>query len=136
MGSYFNPRTHEECDLVVAVPQLPLSLISIHALTKSATICQSLGIKIFFLFQSTHSRRVRLLRPNGKDTHYIFQSTHSRRVRRNLLDLTRLTSKFQSTHSRRVRQFVLNNLLCLSGISIHALTKSATADSYGRGAGM
>ena len=34
---YFNPRTHEECDLLQYVEHFKQLIISIHALTKSAT---------------------------------------------------------------------------------------------------
>ena len=57
-GCYFNPRTHEECDVIVCPYSNITIAISIHALTKSATK-PSLSMLSPCLFQSTHSRRVR-----------------------------------------------------------------------------
>ena len=78
----FNPRTHEECD------DTPC--------TTSRKRC---------LFQSTHSRGVRLISyriPYDRET---FQSTHSRGVRRVHRQPRQKPGGFQSTHSRGVRQF-------------------------------
>ena len=58
LSSYFNPRTHEECD--DTVPDVG------YVLTK---------------FQSTHSRGVRHIQDGVIDDKMIFQSTHSRGVR-------------------------------------------------------
>ena len=55
---YFNPRTHEGCDI-----RNPLVFV------------------IWWLFQSTHPRRVRRLLNKSLGTQYQFQSTHPRRVR-------------------------------------------------------
>ena len=78
--------------------------ISIHALTRSATlqrqscICQE-------IFQSTHSRGVRLNTSVDVASLVLFQSTHSRGVRP-------ATGQASQSHV---------------AISIHALTRSATA---------
>ena len=40
LSTHFNPRTHEECDKR-STPKIKPSTISIHALARSATICQS-----------------------------------------------------------------------------------------------
>ena len=78
--------------------------VSIHALTRSATI---------YMILST-----RLLE---------FQSTHSRGVRQTFHELLQVYLTFQSTHSRGVRQ---RSSLYRSGthVSIHALTRSATSN--------
>ncbi len=55
---HFNPRTHEECDFATAI-QGDNDPISIHALTRSATLPPIVG-PAHDLFQSTHSRGVRL----------------------------------------------------------------------------
>ena len=77
----FNPRTHEECDADIYGSSNRLKVISIHALTRSATIISPLETytknnfnprtheecdpvlltsnAIFLSFQSTHSRGVR-----------------------------------------------------------------------------
>ena len=53
----FNPRTHEECDYILRFILLVIQ-VSIHALTRSATQYR-LRLSGFRLFQSTHSRGVR-----------------------------------------------------------------------------
>ena len=126
-GNDFNPRTHEECDLSV-LPPSGFGVISIHALTRSATRLLTSSIRLNPKFQSTHSRGVRrLVGADLFDDSSLFQSTHSRGVRREgaLTDLNNAYI-FQSTHSRGVR---LLSVLPPSGfgvISIHALTRSAT----------
>ena len=104
--TYFNPRTHEECDHSYAASNGSGMLfqsthsrgvrhdiirtirkrarISIHALTRSATFdCPS--IVTFSRFQSTHSRGVRLPFYLDEDVVNVFQSTHSRGVRRRII---------------------------------------------------
>ena len=104
-------------------------------------------VRLFFLFQSTHSRRVRLSDNAHVFSLSMFQSTHSRRVRHRTTyrcslmncfnprtheecdsvchDVLATFIMFQSTHSRRVRhQHYLLHLRL--NVSIHALTKSAT----------
>ena len=83
---YFNPRTHEECDVFFDN--------------------QTTYNKIF---QSTHSRGVR-----PSESPYLygssqFQSTHSRGVRLPPGIITSALSGFQSTHSRGVRRYVPDN---------------------------
>ena len=53
----FNPRTHEECDDVFVINVMGEN-VSIHALTKSATL-NFASLLLYCVFQSTHSRRVR-----------------------------------------------------------------------------
>ena len=101
---YFNPRTHEGCDV----------------------LCH-LMVSIFVLFQSTHPRRVRhfgrsgsLVSPDfnprtheGCDVMTViqctmtcpFQSTHPRRVRPCSIRQWPGCGQFQSTHPRRVRHY-------------------------------
>ena len=77
----FNPRTHEECD--------------------AATFREGLQDS---LFQSTHSRGVRLFLSAIRASESIFQSTHSRGVRLAQDNTSSYPCEFQSTHSRGVRQ--------------------------------
>ena len=56
-----------------------------------------------------------------------FQSTHSRGVRPRPLTASGIATKFQSTHSRGVRQCGIVENMCYDNVSIHALTRSATA---------
>ena len=78
-------------------------LVSIHALTRSATYIHSRRCYPE-RFQSTHSRGVRLCM---SITMYLekslFQSTHSRGVRQVLKCIIHANILFQSTHSRGVR---------------------------------
>ncbi len=125
---HFNPRTHEECDIIDPVNPDVIPIISIHALTRSATAIrffQNNRIQISIhaltrsatsstvspvrsaIFQSTHSRGVRRIKEENRWTHYKFQSTHSRGVRRfSGRQSVRSRLLFQSTHSRGVRRFV------------------------------
>ena len=56
----FNPRTHEECDELGSILESTFIFVSIHALTRSATLFTLASVFFLFLFQSTHSRGVRL----------------------------------------------------------------------------
>ena len=76
----FNPRTHEECDLRCTVRRVRRGDISIHALTRSATM-MSCTFALLRRFQSTHSRGVRLTAFGKTAETMAFQSTHSRGVR-------------------------------------------------------
>ncbi len=99
-------------------------------------------------FQSTHSRGVRLGIECLQRKRTLFQSTHSRGVRQPPRRMIRWTvgfnprtheecdlgwaiggyniSRFQSTHSRGVRLSRRSPRRCISRVSIHALTRSAT----------
>ena len=100
----FNPRTHKECD------------------------CRRLtNLSQIILFQSTHSQRVRHALTVHLDGLIIFQSTHSQRVRHANPNHAGKVYKFQSTHSQRVRRYLIKFMEVNIYISIHALTKSATA---------
>ena len=123
----FNPRTHEECDLT-PFRNFHLQIVSIHALTRSATflhirrVTHCLVVSIHALTRSA----TYLIKINGMII-FLFQSTHSRGVRRHALELLELfvlcfnprtheecdccdsfsffsQAMFQSTHSRGVRQ--------------------------------
>ena len=120
----FNPRTHEECD--VTVPSVIAHfIVSIHALTRSATLIHltifvPVRVSIHALTRSATDQKSMICKIRE------FQSTHSRGVRRvkflyfsislfvSIHALTRsathagkadiyLTALFQSTHSRGVR---------------------------------
>ena len=101
----FNPRTHEECDFKLG-KTCKVCRVSIHALTKSATIRPAM-LFVSLLFQSTHSRRVRRL---TSSTVSAYESFNPR------------------THEEcdEIMQEVSKKL----SVSIHALTKSATKTWY------
>ena len=108
ISSCFNPRTHEECDLQHHCPMKQLVVVSIHALTKSATkACCWFAINDPVSIHALTKSATACLR-------------HIRSVLR----------MFQSTHSRRVRLLFLLCSLFPKWVSIHALTKSATFRSY------
>ena len=118
----FNPHTHAGCDRDEIVSSLSIN-VSIHTPTQGVTT-----ILIFHdllkMFQSTHPRRVWLLKlfpvrylHGFQSTHprrvwlifdcpfaplVQFQSTHPRRVWRIMVPDTPAFEKFQSTHPRRV----------------------------------
>ena len=105
----FNPRTHEECDydFLYSISRQ----VSFNPRTHEE--CDDMT---FVAIRST----------------WLFQSTHSRRVRLRLLGRRFRECRFQSTHSRRVRLFPCIRHRCISVVSIHALTKSATVISVKR----
>ena len=125
-----------------------IAAVSIHALTRSATKALT-AVLSDFLFQSTHSRGVRLTTNRTTDlpqefqsTHSrgvrpifillityreMFQSTHSRGVRQNSQSKLDVASLFQSTHSRGVRHPDRKHYQQFNAVSIHALTRSATS---------
>ena len=80
-----------------------LLIVSIHALTRSATVYNQDGDGKGW-FQSTHSRGVRLGSGFSAINNIGFQSTHSRGVRRKVGADESKWLMFQSTHSRGVRQ--------------------------------
>ena len=76
----FNPRTHEECDLLVAHMYANIKRVSIHALTRSATFYGSLRYAL--LTVSIHAlTRSATVPQAGAAPNVEFQSTHSRGVR-------------------------------------------------------
>ena len=121
----FNPRTHEECDSPELAITGTLSPVSIHALTRSATISQvgrhriekvsihaltrSATIKIDIII-TTCVVSIHALTRSATDTFCCyttitkFQSTHSRGVRQERQNNLILNRLFQSTHSRGVRR--------------------------------
>ena len=99
----FNPRTHEECDVV---------------------IMQYTGLKD--KFQSTHPWRVRLARLLNGIKMRLFQSTHPWRVRPKKWREFLAGIVFQSTHPWRVRRGSPIPYQRFINISIHAPMKSAT----------
>src|SRR5579875_595573 len=80
--SDFNPRTHKECDYIQLWVSFSNNLISIHALTRSATK-KNLKRRFHQTFQSTHSQGVRHHKFAQECLISVFQSTHSQGVRRN-----------------------------------------------------
>ena len=100
----FNPRTHMECDRSPTAWVSSFWLISIHALTWSATLKRT-------------SVRTQVS--------YFNPRTHMECDPRILSHCTK-THEFQSTHSHGVRPLTLTEMEQKLGISIHALTWSAT----------
>ena len=76
--------------------------VSIHTPTKGVTFLNAMQRYGFFLFQSTHPRRVWRNLHNVSHTIFVFQSTHPRRVWHSSLTRYLKAVKFQSTHPRRV----------------------------------
>ncbi|ADX69775.1 Predicted protein [Lactobacillus helveticus H10] len=85
------------------------------------------GKATHYIFQSTHSQGVRLLMWNRSGSIFLFQSTHSQGVRLNKSDYDKSSHTFQSTHSQGVRRILTSSQAQDFKISIHALTRSATA---------
>ena len=105
---YFNPRTHEECDL--------------------GLFSRSTRFKIF---QSTHSRGVRRRSRAPEDKKKVFQSTHSRGVRRQGSGKTMSLVAISIHALTRSATIVYALSLVKNIISIHALTRSATLPAVG-----
>ena len=103
----FNPRTHMECDQR-----------GYDYKWRAAR------------FQSTHSHGVRLCLLFYIRIGANFQSTHSHGVRREVKRSLKAARLFQSTHSHGVRLVGLASSLQPCALSIHALTWSATIDSW------
>ena len=103
----------------------PLRSVSIHALTRSATKpSQASGEGDTGFNPRTHEecdRNSRLFISMS----FLFQSTHSRGVRLVSIRIFRRLSPFQSTHSRGVRRCGSKAIYGWA-VSIHALTRSAT----------
>ena len=103
------------------------SSVSIHALTRSATIAFLMLFKRR-LFQSTHSRGVRHYTAIGKSaTEKSFNPRTHEECDMVSDGNSRAICVFQSTHSRGVRRFVALHSEERRLVSIHALTRSATS---------
>ncbi len=83
---YFNPCTHEECNIAVRLSNSSRPLISIHALTRSATGLVGVKALYKFVFQSMHSRGVQHKYATTGGLKRQFQSMHSRGVQRRFLE--------------------------------------------------
>ena len=122
----FNPRTHKECDNLIDSYTYLQCLISIHALTRSATVsCQrtrkAISISIHALTRSaTHQSLLR-----SWVISYFNPRTHKECDLRDIINSFTLF-RFQSTHSQGVRLKSESFYIVHEGISIHALTRSAT----------
>ena len=145
----FNPRTHGECDEEQEQAAAFFG-ISIHALTGSATIFSAFFCALITIFQSTHSRGVRLDEGGKQKSITINFNPRTHGECDQLVKCSNSTShEFQSTHSRGVRRtnrafiiirfyyfnprthgecdvLLIRKCLLLIHISIHALTGSAT----------
>ena len=113
-----------------SLPIAPVFWVSIHALTKSATFI-TLVLVVGRRLVSIHA-----LTKSATSLHFVistfrsFQSTHSRRVRRpSSRHSPRVTSSFNPrTHEEC--DSILPGSTRMPRVSIHALTKSATAGKY------
>ena len=121
----FNPRTHKECDHNSKAKSTNKSVISIHALTKSATLQSVICVSYFLIsihaltksatgdtwhsiarrhdFNPRTHKECDFTASTVKGSKQKFQSTHSQRVRHLLLLFLYGGIIFQSTHSQRVR---------------------------------
>ena len=120
----FNPRTHEECDFDAETSALEKRLVSIHALTRSAT-CVRNTPHFLALFQSTHSRGVRR---SGQTTELILSvSIHAltRSATADVLEHAAFTEVSIHALTRSATLF-LKPMEPHKVVSIHALTRSAT----------
>ena len=102
-----------------------LFIISIHALTKSATLGPDHNLPSI-RFQSTHSRRVRPSHRLNVAYEIRFQSTHSRRVRRPPDRGMYGYDCFNPRTHEECDPFYEGKKELSPKVSIHALTKSAT----------
>ena len=120
---------HKECDPSVVLPAA-YPLISIHALTRSATAESTLSSCAINDFNPRTHKECDCEFSINFIICLLFQSTHSQGVRRCVLIGDMLNFLFQSTHSQGVRR--LSNLIFadMALISIHALTRSATSRVY------
>ena len=121
----FNPRTHEECDQYIPFESCRLE-VSIHALTRSATFTEHSAMT-GFLFQSTHSRgvRLRLTRQAQRYKKRFNPRTHEE------CDLSwgviHKVTRFVSIHALTRSATSASSMVRLRiRVSIHALTRSAT----------
>ena len=121
----FNPRTHEECDFAVLFIKL-IYYVSIHALTRSATLrLRDVVSSVPGFNPRTHeecdySEMIHL------DGGIEFQSTHSRGVRPFPWQIRISGTGFNPrTHEECDNR--CNDCYVTERVSIHALTRSATA---------
>ena len=123
---HFNPRTHKECDILDAIKSWPHVSISIHALTRSAT-CFSVGyFSVAIDFNPRTHKECDLYLVCIVHAGTLFQSTHSQGVRPPFHAVFTSKAVFQSTHSQGVRPSSKVLTSSSTSISIHALTRSAT----------
>ena len=120
----FNPRTHEECDLWLI--RSYQRRVSFNPRTHEECDKVKEGfVRRLILFQSTHSRGVRLTMSRSAAVFEAFQSTHSRGVRPLNARFTSAQKCFnprtheECDYARLVRTQQIT-------VSIHALTRSAT----------
>ena len=100
--SYFNPRTHKECDLIRLTSLV--RLLNFNPRThKECDYNFIIRTNRDIKFQSTHSQGVRQQFGYPDDDRDWFQSTHSQGVRLKNCHLTASAWIFQSTHSQGVR---------------------------------
>ena len=123
---YFNPRTHEECDLISNVyRQVPISFQSTHSRGVRQGYLQYYSqtwpISIHALTRSATSYLIYLIH---RQKHFNPRTHEECDCRRCFLCPRR--GRFQSTHSRGVRLYYECTYNGDKQISIHALTRSAT----------
>ena len=149
-GGCFNPRTHEGCDVVSALPDL-ICAVSIHAPTKGAT--EHYHLQRWEQPVSIHAPTKGATKPLLSISLIIKVSIHAPTKGATKKEAAmKITVKFQSTHPRRVRQVsciiqyrrcrsfnprthegcdsVTNEELDAIEVSIHAPTKGATPSIF------
>ena len=121
----FNPRTHEECDYANGHcrPFRPHFNPRTH---EECDDCDSFHAAPPFLFQSTHSRGVRLQTAASLNGRWKFQSTHSRGVRPGASATNPPAFLDFNPRTHEECDGSLVGVAAIDIISIHALTRSAT----------
>ena len=126
-NSYFNPRTHTECDVINDDQTIPRRYFNPRTHTECDARRRKRSRTICDFNPRTHTECDRAAPQSSLVMMLLFQSTHSHGVRPETLFGTKFESYlFQSTHSHGVRLAVDRPFTNNNGISIHALTRSAT----------
>ncbi len=122
---YFNPRTHEECDCYL----IPFKNKKKDFNPRTHEECDGTGaVETWYIGDfnpRTHEECDHILMNNFKFTIYFNPRTHEECDVKSS-DSARPRNGFQSTHSRGVRLPTVFTSNLPIGISIHALTRSAT----------
>ena len=125
-SSHFNPRTHEECDCLFFLTASTPNLISIHALTRSATHSFRSRFRILSNFNPRTHEECDDYESTFFDFPDLFQSTHSRGVRLSLAFLHNAAFPNFNPRTHEECDAGATAFVKMGIISIHALTRSAT----------
>ncbi len=121
----FNPRTHEECDFGSGL-YLARLVVSIHALTKSATYAIITRVTSGFGFQSTHSRRVRHACNRISKQRFVSIHALTKSATIYYTSYKLITKSFNPRTHEECDRVISVKRRTHPFVSIHALTKSAT----------